>query len=388
MLRVSLRLSSRATPLLLLRATLPRRQVQDHIPHRPDEPQPEPHKADYSEDKSHSYRRIKYAQLFSFRGYQGMFVATCVLAAYFMVWPYLEMYLNYVTNADRQLLEPDIHLPHIGMDWWVNQWRKGLCEWRKGESFPGFHVPLFKFIEDMRGVDMLALPAERCGFGLEEKQRSKAQRAAAPCKALVPMSGDSPVVKVLAEHGYETHAVDSCDVAVRYLFERLDAELKHDTPTSNRIKLHFADVMSPKLWRQLETHSYDLIYDRQGLASVDPSKREDYAYILKRALKPDGVIYVEGCFRTAKVPLNHKQGPPFNFGRPHLEVAFAPEDDWVVECAEVRDIKRKDLSPEAQVTGRIPDELHAMPFPCAVWQDALRAAEVKEERKAAEFAAA
>lgn len=68
--------------------------------------------------------------------------------------------------------------------------------------------------------------------------------------------------------------------------------------------------------------SFDLIYERQGITSIPYAQRENYAYLLQRALKPDGILYVEGIFRTGRVANNKSSGPPFGLSRKELRRLF------------------------------------------------------------------
>lgn len=72
-----------------------------------------------------------------------------------------------------------------------------------------------------------------------------------------------------------------------------------------------------------EVPQFDLIYERQGMTSIPFSQREDYAYLLQRALKPDGLLYVEGIFRTGRVANNKHAGPPFGLSRRELRHLFS-----------------------------------------------------------------
>lgn len=159
---------------------------------------------------------------------------------------------------------------------------------------------------------------------------------------------------------------------------------------------------------------FDLIYERQGITSIPLWQREDYAYLLQRALKPDGILYVEGIFRTGRVANNKHAGPPYGLSRKELRQLFSDagdgssvgekgvgarkttttstagslpgmeeensvengavgsqEKDWVsgfhVECEERNDAMTS-LSREDRVLRRVPKELYVTPFHCVVYR--------------------
>merc|ERR1711907_193199 len=96
--------------------------------------------------------------------------------------------------------------------------------------------------------------------------------------------------------------------------------------------------------------AFDFIWDRQGLSAVDPDRRQDYAFLLKKALKPEGVMYVEGTYRTGKRKNNKDMGPPFHFGEEQLEELFPRAQGFRVKCTEMRELTIDDLDPESKVT--------------------------------------
>lgn len=207
-------------------------------------------------------------------------------------------------------------------------------------------------------------------------------------RALVPMSGDSPIVAQLARLGYYTDAVDGCDVAIRSLAEKTEDLLGDTDPgTIRNMHLHYSDIFEPKIWQSdLAVGGYDLIYDRQGLSAMEPASLEDYAFVLKKALKPEGVLYTEGTFRTNKVPRNRTGGPPFHFGMDQLVQLFPMSQGWVVKCKELKEIRTRDLDVESRITNVIPRELQVRHFPCAVWRDEGLARKMMDEAQAREFA--
>lgn len=216
------------------------------------------------------------------------------------------------------------------------------------------------------------------------------------------------------------------------LYDRVD---QGDDPATRPHAGHRAEgpLLSP---------TFDLIYERQGLTSVPFAQRENYAYLLQRALKPDGILYVEGIFRTGRVANNKHAGPPFGLSRKELRRLFgavpstssdAPSLDpsssspstsashvatdpleeghgsgsnastmaikkgtgkkptkmnqggerdlfsgFEVECEERNDALTM-LSREDRVLRRIPKELYVTPFHCVIYRKgAVNAARVKQ----------
>ncbi|KAH8607252.1 putative Thiopurine S methyltransferase (TPMT) [Trypanosoma vivax] len=104
------------------------------------------------------------------------------------------------------------------------------------------------------------------------------------------------------------------------------------------------------------------------MTSLNRDQRDDYVALLKRALADDGVIYVEGIFRTGRVSGNKVQGPPFSLSRRELRQLFPQEEGYLVQCEERNDAMTK-LSREDRVLQRVPRELYVTPFHCAVFKE-------------------
>ncbi|EPY17077.1 hypothetical protein STCU_10834 [Strigomonas culicis] len=114
------------------------------------------------------------------------------------------------------------------------------------------------------------------------------------------------------------------------------------------------------------------------MTSIDRERRPDYAYLLKRALKDDGVLYVEGCFRTGRVRGNKVKGPPYGLSRAELEQLFPVAQGYHVRCEERTDAMQL-LRREDRVLRRVPRELYVTPFSCVVFGEKA----VNLERRAA-----
>ncbi|RNF04340.1 hypothetical protein TraAM80_05235 [Trypanosoma rangeli] len=103
------------------------------------------------------------------------------------------------------------------------------------------------------------------------------------------------------------------------------------------------------------------------MTSLNRDQREDYAYLMKQALAEDGVMYVEGIFHTGRVQGSTVHGPPFALSQRELKRLFPEKDGFLVRCKETNDAITK-LSRENRILQRIPKELYATPFHCAVFQ--------------------
>ncbi|RNF26818.1 thiopurine S-methyltransferase [Trypanosoma conorhini] len=246
-------------------------------------------------------------------------------------------------------------MPHTSPAWWENEWRKGNPLWRAGESTGEFYRGPFDFVRAATGRDMYDGDAFKKGRGAGRRPR-----------ALVPLCGDSPIVPELAGRGFEVDAVDASETAMRACVERAERALPHDA--YDRVHLHWRDIFAPELWTgPLRGVKFDVIYERQAMTSLNCEQREDYAYLLKQALAEDGVMYVEGVFRTGRVRGNTVRGPPFALSRRELQHLFPESDGFMVRCEETNDAMTK-LSRENRILQRIPKELYVTPFHCAVFR--------------------
>lgn len=288
-----------------------------------------------------------------------------------------------------RIVDASTVLPEFTPDWWENEWRKMLTTWRRGEYVEDFHVPQYKYIESIVGRDMAEEPLQRFTQRVgpsssssspwwrkllgqqsdSSRSKSVADALANKPRALVPMCGDSPILRVLIEQGYQVDGVDCSETAIRTAVEKLEARL----PASafSNIQLHYKDIFAPSLWTtDLAGRRYDFIYDRQALSALNPERREDYAYLLKQALKEDGILYVEGVFRTGRVKGNKVRGPPFGLSRAQLRDLFSEKDGFFVQCKDTEDNAIALLDAQSKVLRRVPKELHITTFPCVVFREA------------------
>lgn len=256
-------------------------------------------------------------------------------------------------------------MPNASREWWENEWFAGRTPWKHVKTFVPSSEP-FGWIRDSTGKDpeKISTFANSQPRGKSSSSSSKTKPVAAePPRALVPMSGDDSHVRALVNAGWNVIAIDGASSAIRSLAEKLDVNLTEEA--QRRTKLLYQDIFAPDFWN---THvkAFDLIFDRQGVTSLPLEKREDYVFLLKRALKDDGVLFVEGVYRTGRVPGNKTKGPPFALLEPELHELFPADDGYVVKCLNKRDAAIEHVTREAKVLGYVPAELHYTEFPCTV----------------------
>nr|CCC90603.1 conserved hypothetical protein [Trypanosoma congolense IL3000] len=294
----------------------------------------------------------------------GILVGAAVFIGPWLIDEYREM-LGY-----KFVPEPPTSMPRMSPQWWENEWRKMNPLWRAGETTANFYTGPFDFVRSVTGRNMYDASAF--------KRPNLFSRGSNRPRALVPLCGDSPIIKELAVRGFEVDAIDASETAIRTCVERTERGLPQDA--FSRVHLHWKNMFSPELWQgPLKDVKFDIIYERQGMASLNRDQREDYAHLLKQALADDGVIYVEGIFRTGRVKGNKVRGPPFSLTRRDLQGLFPESDGYIVRCEETNDAMAK-LSREDRVLQRVPKELYVTPFHCAVFRPKSVRSETSAQR--------
>ena len=356
--------------------------------------------------ESYSAKMFK-ARILSDSG-KALFAATITIAGLYFGGAAFKKQDEEQMGMSRMAFEGAEALAAHSAKWWSNQWRKGAVEWRAGESEPDFFVSNFDWILKVTGRNMLSPPV--VPVTEDEKGSMKTFHRKGMFKALVPLCGDSPIIRVLAERGYFVHGIECSEVAMQSLSRYLKIYLPKDLTWN--IKLHWADFYDPELWSvspagldpdqqkerdrkpkieplatdyTTETNSlfmppveeglkgekFDFIYDRQAMSTYHPSAREDYAFMLKRVLKDDGVLFVEGIFRTGRVKGNKVKGPPYGLSESQLSQLFPPTEGFSVKCDTSVPDNLFSLDKAHALLGSIPKELHSTPIPCVVWKPAM-----------------
>lgn len=341
-----------------------------------------------------------------------------VLGAAMFLGPWLWEEVQELMGSRYVPLAPS-QMPHTSPEWWENEWRKMNPLWRAGESMSDFFVGPYRFVKEQTGRDMSSAgdfvrtspSSSLSSFGAAgEQQRGlllrlkkvlyrsassttstcvttgssgveaaskggDSRRATAsavmvpnPPLILVPLCGDSPIMRTAALQGFEVDAVDSSQTAIQTAVGRTEEGLPQEL--YSKIHLHWKNFFSPELWEgPLKGKKYDVIYERQGMTSLNREQRADYAYLLKRAMKDDGLIYVEGIFRTGRVKGNKLMGPPYSLSKRELQQLFPLSEGYYVRCEEKTDVMQQ-LSRENRILKRVPKELYVTPFSCVVFREA------------------
>lgn len=261
-------------------------------------------------------------------------------------------YLNELSEATGQQvrLAPPSVLPKVSPLWWDQMWRRQALN--PDAEIEGQFQPVFDYVASVTGVNVARPPLPR--------------RESDPHhQAFVPLCGASLMMKTLVVEGYEVDAVDCSETALRCAVERNENGL--DPAQFDRLHLIWSDIFAPKLWGTTLKHKkYHFIYERQGITSVERDLREDYAFLLKRALRPDGIMYVEGVFRTGRVAGNKTNGPPFSLSRVDLQMLFPESEGYLVKCSNSVDNAVAKLDRASRILQKVPKELYITTYPCVV----------------------
>ncbi|CCW60255.1 unnamed protein product [Phytomonas sp. EM1] len=290
---------------------------------------------------------------------------------------------------------PPSSMPRTSPMWWDNEWRKGATSWRVGETDVNFYQSIYRFVRAQTGRDLSTAEtfiASHPDPTVAKKVNCKTKEGElqSPPEVLVPLCGDSLIIRTMGAQGYDVHGVESSETAVRSLVER--TELVLPIEAYKRVHVHWDDFFSSSLWEgPLRGKKFDIIYERQAMTSLNRDQRPNYVYLLKQALKDDGLIYVEGIFRTGRVKGNKIRGPPYSLSHKELEYFFPTSEGYFVRCEEKVDAMSR-LSREDRILQRVPRELYVTPFNCVVFRsagvnlkerDAFVSAQVEKAQKTA-----
>ena len=272
-----------------------------------------------------------------------------VISASVFLGPWFLNELAEATGQHVRLAPPSV-LPKMSTTWWEQMWRQGQLA--QDPMIPGQYKPTFDFIQSVTGIDI-------------EKPPLPPRSTDPHARAFVPLCGSSVVMKHLVETGYEVDAVDCSETALRSAVERNEVAL--DPDSFSRLHLIWSDIFAPSLWNgELSGKKYDFIFERQGITSLNRHQREDYAFLLKRVLKEDGIMFIEAVFRTGRVAGNKENGPPFSLSRSELQNLFPEQEGYLVKCGDAVDAAVTKLDRESRVLKRVPKSLYVTTYPCVV----------------------
>eukprot|EP00659_Diplonema_papillatum_P013951 gene13951-21337_t len=193
----------------------------------------------------------------------------------------------------------------LSVEWWDDRWGAGQTSWKTTED------AAWPFDANLKAV---GYAGEASGAGL---------------RAFVPLCGDSAVVPVLLQRGFEVTGVEGSPKACAAMRKRL-ASIAGDKAAalSEKLTLVCGDFFHEA--RQLPAASFDLIYDRASFVAVSPDRRREYAEIMTRLRKPSTRMYFEGVWRNKKFagsddPAAHVQlGPPHHTEPDHVRALYEP----------------------------------------------------------------
>ncbi len=130
-----------------------------------------------------------------------------------------------------------------------------------------------------------------------------------PLRALVPLCGNSSVVRFLHEYGCDVTGVDLVTTPLHELREKAFAELsfKKDQAASHTIwSAERLTLIEGDFFEVSSEHSFDIIYDRAALVAITPEKRNQYASKILSLLASGGLLFLEffdvGTLTTEKPP--------------------------------------------------------------------------------------
>jgi methyl halide transferase len=127
-----------------------------------------------------------------------------------------------------------------------------------------------------------------------------------PGRMLVPCAGRGYDAREFARHGFDVTAVDFSPTAIR--------EMKRLTDPEAPIEILQDDMFAlPAAF----DGSFEYVLQYTCFCAIDPKRRDDYADLIARVLKPGG-IYIDLAF-----PLDERPGgPPFAVSVSEIEALF------------------------------------------------------------------
>ena len=126
-------------------------------------------------------------------------------------------------------------------------------------------------------------------------KRILSSRELIPGRMIVLGAGRGHDARLFARHGFQVIAVDFASQAVQEMQRLADPEAP-------------VEVLQHDIFTLPETlnHSFDYVLEYTCFCAIDPKRRDEYADLVARLLKPNG-LYIDLAF-----PLDgRKGGPPF-----------------------------------------------------------------------------
>lgn len=253
---------------------------------------------------------------------------------------------------------------------WTSAWDTNVTGWRNAEATPSFTRHLYAFACHVPGgaaapatavVPPLPLVVTAEMHAAEElngpAEEATVRGFLAGKTVLVPLCGDTAVLRYMADHG--AAAVIGADLAVEGL--RLQREVRfagvtftfttHALPGAgdassvvvyegclggSTVRLFEGDFLELPRLSAFAAAPVDFVYDRASMMAMHPSLRAPYVRSIASVLRPDAGLMVERPVRDE----GDARGPPFTFsadevlslyeaatGRPY-EICTLLENRW------------------------------------------------------------
>lgn len=221
-------------------------------------------------------------------------------------------------------------------EFWNAAWEHDVTGWRHAEQQPFFTRNLYVFACNAPGAsDVQSVPMP-CVVGKEENSANlfngpaeeKVVAAFLKGKAvLVPLCGDTPVLRYLADHG--AAMVVGADLAPEGLRRQREKHFSEITfaatpltlPSGGAatiyegvkdgctVRLFEGDFLALAALPEFHRSKVDFVYDRASMMAMHPSMRVEYVASVAACLTPEATLMVERPIRDA----GDVGGPPFTF---------------------------------------------------------------------------
>lgn len=199
----------------------------------------------------------------------------------------------------RLLARPMSSSPSSPPDW-ARRWDEGLTGWKNEE--------MARFWErDVADLERLT--------GLKPGAR-----------VLVPLSGDSPVVRHLVARGYAVTAVEFVEKAANALVAGLEEATgraaEEVSPGTRRLAGDGpqVEVVQGDFFAYTpDENAFNAVYDRASLVAIEPDRRDDYIRVVDRGLGPGGAYYLTVFWDPERAT-----GPPYCLSPDHVRALFTP----------------------------------------------------------------
>lgn len=193
-------------------------------------------------------------------------------------------------------------------DDWHECWATGHTPWR-GESVDAGLLRIYQANAEVLGhVGSPVVP--------------HAPKTSPRRSALVPLCGDSPVVRFLYDAGFSVTGVEFVDDALRALLASSFPELIPHVG-AEKLSLPFVTdrlaLINDDIFTLPAIPSFDLVYDRAALIALAPEVRTRYAALITTVINPGGHLLLETTTMTGR----GEKGPPFSVERAEINRLYS-----------------------------------------------------------------